>query len=54
MGEKILVVDDEPTFRETLAYNLRNASYEVTTASDGTSALEQARAEPLVMRRRAP
>jgi DNA-binding response OmpR family regulator len=46
MSEKILLVDDEPSLRETLAYNLRNAGYMVTTAADGSTALEQARAEP--------
>lgn len=42
MSEKILLVDDEPTLRETLALNLRGAGYEVTTAGDGEVALEQA------------
>jgi DNA-binding response OmpR family regulator len=45
MAEKILLVDDEPMLRETLAYNLRNAGYEVNTAADGSAALQQARAE---------
>jgi len=45
MAEKILLVDDEPTLLETLAFNLRNAGYQVVTASDGVSALERARAE---------
>ncbi len=45
MTEKILLVDDESTLRETLAYNLRNAGYEVNTAADGSAALQQARAE---------
>ncbi|MCD4672148.1 MAG: response regulator transcription factor [Anaerolineaceae bacterium] len=43
MPEKILVVDDEPALLETVAYNLKNAGYEVITASDGLSALEAAR-----------
>ncbi len=45
MPENILLVDDEPTLRDTLAYNLRNAGYEVSTAADGSAALEQAREE---------
>lgn len=39
----ILVVDDEPTYRDTLAFNLRRDGYEVVTAADGTAALEQFR-----------
>ena len=45
MPEKILVVDDEPTIRETVAYNLENAGYEVITAGDGPVALEAARTQ---------
>ena len=45
MPDKILLVDDEPTFLETLAYNLRNSGYEVITAADGVSALERAQAD---------
>jgi DNA-binding response OmpR family regulator len=47
MGRKILVVDDEPVLVETIAYNLEQAGYQVTTAADGASALEIARREPL-------
>ena len=43
MAEKILVVEDELTLQETLAYNLKRQGYEVETASDGPSALEIAR-----------
>ncbi len=43
MPEKILLVDDEPTLLEMLAFNLRSSGYEVVTASDGAAALEQAR-----------
>ncbi len=39
----ILVVEDEATLRETLAYNLRREGYEVTTTGDGGEALELAR-----------
>jgi DNA-binding response OmpR family regulator len=45
MSDKILLVDDEPTLLETLAFNLRAAGYQVVTAGDGAAALEQARAE---------
>lgn len=43
MTDKILVVDDEPSLLDTLAYNLRASGYEVITASDGAAALEAAR-----------
>ena len=44
MAETILLVDDDAMLRETLALNLRGAGYEVLTAADGLSALEQAQA----------
>jgi DNA-binding response OmpR family regulator len=43
MSEKILVVEDEPTLQETLAYNLTRQGYAVETASDGQAALDKAR-----------
>jgi len=43
MSEKILVVDDEISLQETLAYNLKKQGYEVETTGDGTEALEMAR-----------
>ncbi len=39
---RILLVDDEPHILQVLAIKLRNAGYEVTTASDGEEALEMA------------
>lgn len=45
MGRKILVVDDEAVLRETIAYNLEQAGYQVITAADGVNALEAARRE---------
>jgi DNA-binding NtrC family response regulator len=39
MGEPILVADDEPGVRESLAEVLRDAGYTVTAAADGTAAL---------------
>ena len=35
MPRTILVVDDEPTILETLAYNLERDGYTVVTAADG-------------------
>lgn len=43
MPEKILVVDDEISLLETLAYNLKKQGYEVETAGDGLNALTLAR-----------
>jgi DNA-binding response OmpR family regulator len=41
--QKILVVEDEATLRETLAYNLKREGYEITATGDGGEALELAR-----------
>lgn len=43
MVEKILVVEDEVSLQETLAYNLKRQGYEVETASSGPVGLESAR-----------
>ena len=43
MTEKILVVEDEVSLQETLAYNLRRQGYEVEVAGDGPAALQLAR-----------
>src|SRR5512143_3133399 len=43
MPERILVVEDELSLRETLAYNLKKEGYAVETAGDGRAALEAAR-----------
>lgn len=45
MSEKVLVVEDEPTLIETLAYNLNRQGYAVVTATDGHAALVVARRE---------
>jgi DNA-binding response OmpR family regulator len=45
VSEKVLVVEDEPTLVETLAYNLTRQGYEVFTATDGPGGLEMARKE---------
>ncbi|KMY23271.1 two-component system, OmpR family, response regulator RegX3 [Actinobaculum suis] len=41
---RILVVDDEPAYRDTLAFNLEREGYEVETASNGNAAMESVRA----------
>jgi two-component system alkaline phosphatase synthesis response regulator PhoP len=43
MTIRILVVDDEPSVTDLLAYNLRKAHYEVLTAGDGDTALRLAK-----------
>jgi DNA-binding response OmpR family regulator len=45
MARTILVVDDEPTLRETLADGLETEGYRVVTAADGREALTRFRAE---------
>ncbi len=43
MPEKILVVDDEISLQETVAYNLKKQGYDVQTTGNGTEALDLAR-----------
>jgi len=43
MSTRILIVDDEPSVTDLLAYNLRKAHYDVLIASDGRQALQLAR-----------
>ncbi len=43
MAEIILVVEDELSLQETLAYNLKKQGYEVEAVGDGPAALEAAR-----------
>jgi DNA-binding response OmpR family regulator len=45
MATKLLVVEDETTLRETLAYNLTQEGYQVTQTGNGANALELARAD---------
>jgi two-component system phosphate regulon response regulator PhoB len=44
MKSRILVVDDEPDAIELIAFNLKAAGYDVTSAADGDEALKMARA----------
>jgi two-component system phosphate regulon response regulator PhoB len=41
MSRKILIVDDEPDAIELVAYNLKQAGFNVVTAKDGAEALEK-------------
>lgn len=43
MADKILVVDDEISLQETLAYNLKKQGYIVEITGDGSEAIELAR-----------
>jgi DNA-binding response OmpR family regulator len=43
MSERILVVEDDPTLQETLAYNLNRQGYLVDKAGDGQTAIDSAR-----------
>jgi DNA-binding response OmpR family regulator len=43
MSHRILVVDDEPSVTDLIAYNLRKALYEVQVAANGRAALRLAR-----------
>jgi DNA-binding response OmpR family regulator len=43
LPKRILVVEDDATIRETLAFNLKKEGYAVTLAADGAAALTQAR-----------
>ncbi|MEV0164957.1 two-component system OmpR family response regulator [Nonomuraea fuscirosea] len=46
MGERLLVVDDEPTVKELLSATLRFAGFTVSSADNGVQALEVAGREP--------
>src|ERR1700744_5156589 len=43
---RVLVVDDEPQILRALRINLRARRYDVTTAANGTQALDEAAAHP--------
>jgi DNA-binding response OmpR family regulator len=42
---KLLIVEDDQTLRETLAFNLQGEGYEIVQAGDGVTGLNLARAE---------
>ncbi|ANB62247.1 response regulator transcription factor [Anoxybacteroides amylolyticum] len=42
MSKKVLIVDDEPSIVTLLEYNLKQAGFEVITASDGEEGLQKA------------
>ena len=44
--QRLLVVEDEQTLRETLMYNLKHEGYEVAATGDGGEALELAHEQP--------
>ena len=45
VGQKVLVVEDEPALVDTLEYNLARQGYDVAIAMDGATALSMARSE---------
>jgi DNA-binding response OmpR family regulator len=45
-SQTILVVDDEPSLRDALAYTLRKEGYRVVLAANGVEALQAARRQP--------
>ncbi|MDP9237145.1 MAG: response regulator transcription factor [Chloroflexota bacterium] len=42
-AKTVLVVEDEPTLSSALSYNLRKSGFEVLSAADGVSGLQEAR-----------
>src|SRR6188474_3789939 len=47
MRRRLLLVEDDPTLRQALTFNLAREGYEVSSTADGESALEAARNERL-------
>ena len=47
MRRRLLLVEDDPTLRQALSFNLTREGYEVAAAADGESALEAARSDRL-------
>jgi len=46
VGERVLVVDDDPAIRNLVATILRREHFHIETATDGEEALEKISAEP--------
>ena len=47
MRRRLLLVEDDPTLRQALAFNLTREGYEVATAADGEAGLDAARSDRL-------
>jgi DNA-binding response OmpR family regulator len=47
MRRRLLIVEDDPTLRQALAFNLSREGYDVATAANGEAALQSARNERL-------
>ena len=47
MRRRLLLVEDDPTLRQALAFNLTREGYDVATSADGETALEAARNDRL-------
>jgi DNA-binding response OmpR family regulator len=47
MRRRLLLVEDDPTLRQALTFNLKREGYDVVTATDGEAALESARSDRL-------
>lgn len=47
MRRRLLLVEDDPTLRHALTFNLSREGYDVTTAADGERALDAARSDRL-------
>jgi two-component system, OmpR family, alkaline phosphatase synthesis response regulator PhoP len=47
MRRRLLLVEDDPTLRRALSFNLTREGYEVAAAADGEAALEAARSDRL-------
>ena len=45
MQKKILIVDDDPDQREVIRSSLKEAGFEISTATNGVEGLEKARSE---------